>query len=410
MKFRHVVLLTLFLLLCPVGVITFWYLCCPVYEYAPKQPFSGQSIFNPYADFASAIPLKANFHAHSAAWGGLTAGNNAAEAVLEHYRYLDYDIPVISNYQSISRHNHEYPLYIPTYEHGYGIFKFHLLCIGADRVIWHDFPLWNTIDNKQYILDRCQSIARVVVICHPTFTKFLSLEDISRLSNYDLIEVTRGTRLTTEHWDAALSAGRLVFGMSNDDSKCLSREQDYLRRYNLVFVREQTVENVYQSLQNGKIIAILVPVAHDLEQRREISKSVKELLDNIDFDQDTLSVSLNHPAKRIAFIGQNGTVRKEQHDTEQGEYVFTPEDTYIRTEIEFHSGIIFLLNPLVRYDGCLEVYRNLNHISWSKTIFYVTIRFIVFGIIVYFGFRICFGFRFGTKSIQTLIRERNDVS
>ncbi|MGL6225592.1 MAG: hypothetical protein ACRC10_03085 [Thermoguttaceae bacterium] len=380
------------LLLSPFLAIFFGYLLCPVYDFAPNTPFSGPMIYNPYAGLDGLIPLKANFHAHSIAYKGLTDGQDKAEIVYNYYIQQGYDIPGLSNYQSIAPSQHD-RLYIPLYEHGYGIFKFHQLGIGADSVVWQDFPLWSSLDNKQYLLDLVQNKAQVVALCHPAFTKFLSPDDTARLSNYDLIEVTRGEYLTTKHWDAVLSGGRLVFGISNDDSHRLSKEYDYLRRCNLIFVQEPTPEHVYQSLKKGKTIAILIPHFADLEKRTSIGNSLKTLLRNIRLDQDVLSVSLNEPAKRMTFIGQNGQVRHEVTNCQEGTYSFMPDDSYIRTEIEFDSGVVFLLNPFVRYNGQLDIYQNVNRMNMLKTVCYISIRLLVFAVVLYLLVRLVRLFR-----------------
>jgi hypothetical protein len=49
-----------------------------VYNFPNTAPFSGDKIFNPYQN-VSGKTVKANFHAHSKAWAGLTNGRNSAE-------------------------------------------------------------------------------------------------------------------------------------------------------------------------------------------------------------------------------------------------------------------------------------------------------------------------------------------
>jgi hypothetical protein len=50
------------------------------------------------------------------------------------------------------------------------------------------------------------------------------------------------------------------------------------------------------------------------------------------------------------FIGQNGTVRSTVANANRAEYIFSPEDTYIRTEIRTPDATMYL-NPVLRYDG-----------------------------------------------------------
>ncbi|NDC73359.1 MAG: hypothetical protein EBZ62_07915, partial [Sphingobacteriia bacterium] len=70
-------LLVLLVLFVAVG----FYLRSEIYQFAPAQPFSGSSLYNPY-DSMPPLRFKANFHAHSRSWGGLTNGHQSDSTLI----------------------------------------------------------------------------------------------------------------------------------------------------------------------------------------------------------------------------------------------------------------------------------------------------------------------------------------
>ena len=48
-----------------------FYINTTIYNFPEPQPFSGDSIFNPYQNLPDST-FRANFHAHSIAWKGVT--------------------------------------------------------------------------------------------------------------------------------------------------------------------------------------------------------------------------------------------------------------------------------------------------------------------------------------------------
>src|SRR5262245_41260544 len=144
----------------------------PVYAFPPPSPFHGARWYNPYerSTDGAGIWLRANFHAHS--WGLFWTPQ---DPVPEIYGELGYDVPTLSNSMAIAPRRPGEDLYIPTYEHGYGWRKWHFAVIGADRVDYLDFPLFQSASIKQYRLDRLRSNARLLVINHPNLLGAFSL-------------------------------------------------------------------------------------------------------------------------------------------------------------------------------------------------------------------------------------------
>src|SRR5688500_9235929 len=136
-----------------ISILLFQYFLSKHYTYKSQKPFSGDSLYNPYKNLGMSWQ-KANFHAHSRAWMGLTNGHFTPDSVYGKYVELGYSVPIVSNYHLLSDlPNKNASNYIPVYEHGYNRRKTHQLAIGATKVTFYDLPLYQSLDNKQFVLD-----------------------------------------------------------------------------------------------------------------------------------------------------------------------------------------------------------------------------------------------------------------
>ena len=82
-------------------LILFLYSGTTFFDFAETKPFSGTNIYNPYESLP-AQAYKANFHAHSKAWGGITHGSDTDQKVIDAYINKGYDLACLSNYHKIS--------------------------------------------------------------------------------------------------------------------------------------------------------------------------------------------------------------------------------------------------------------------------------------------------------------------
>ncbi|MDD8019323.1 MAG: hypothetical protein PHP42_13205, partial [Bacteroidota bacterium] len=197
--------------------LTYQQLQTDIYDFPNPKPFSGDSIYNPYAHVQGTW-YKANFHAHTKAYSGLTYGTKSARYVIGKYKALDYDIINISDYFSMKNNSSDSDLFLDMYEHGLNIFKTHRLVIGAPSVDYFDFSFNFTLSNKQYVLHRLENECRLLAIAHPEFEDGHTRNDVKYLSGYQCMEVLNHLRTSTAHWDSALSAGKPVWLIAGDDS------------------------------------------------------------------------------------------------------------------------------------------------------------------------------------------------
>ena len=310
-------------------------LFCPSYSFDEPKPFQGSYLHNPYKDMNPDNWIQANFHAHTRRFGGLTNGRvNTNEMLDSVYSALGFDHIGISDYNNINYYDSANASFIPTYEHGYGIFKIHQLCIGAEKVRHLDYFAFQNLSMKQHTLNRLAKQTRLVIPAHPSFVKKGYLvEDMKYLSNYKLMEVLNGFRVSTAHWDSALSNGHLVYLIGNDDSHDVTDIVDVGRRFTMINAPENDSEQLMQALENGNAVGVCFSVKPEETLGQKVQRIKKDLpyITQVELKGDTLLVTASKPFSKIRFIGQNGMELDVQKYKRTGMYVIKQEDNYVRT-------------------------------------------------------------------------------
>lgn len=314
------------------------YTLFPDYRFQTPTPFEGSRLFDPYSG-ATGRWWKANFHAHAYAWRGMTNGHQSAREVRRFYRHLGYDIACVSNYQSIDTGDPGDSDVIPVYEHGYNLHKIHELVIGAKRVTWLDFPLDQSLSDRQYVLDRLDQDGGIVALAHPWLRNGYPTRTLRYLTGYSLMEVARRGVVGADRWDAALSAGHLSWIIADDDEHDLARPGDTGVSWTMIQAPTKHRSDVIAALRAGHTYGV---VGHH---------GVSDVgLREVTLRHDTLVVRTDPGATSFRFIGQNGELRREVRDSMEARYVVRSTDPYVRVEIVTpHTRM--LLNPIIRYDG-----------------------------------------------------------
>ena len=364
----------------------------PSYSFDEPEPFHGTYLHNPYKDMNPDNWILSNFHAHTRQFAGITNGRVNDNEILDSvYSAFGFQHIGISDYNKINYYDSVNPSFIPTYEHGYGIFKIHQLCIGAEKVRRHDFVAFQNLSMKQHTLNRLEKQARLVIPAHPSFVKKGYLvKDMKYLSNYKLMEVLNGFRISTAHWDMALSNGHLVYLIGNDDSHDVMDMWDVAKRFTLVNSPKNEAEHLLQALESGNAIAVDLPVRKEenMEQKIKRMKSDVPYMTQIELCGDTLLISASRQMRKIIFIGQDGKELDVQKDKKTAKYVIRPEDNYVRSVITFKGGATFYLNPITRHESDEIVKQRLDKINYPKTIILWTIYvLVIFALFYIFAIR-----------------------
>ncbi|MCF0063198.1 hypothetical protein MUK70_10535 [Dyadobacter chenwenxiniae] len=314
------------------------YLFCARFQFDDPVPFEGLSIFNPYDSVDAAQWVKCNFHAHSRAWEGFTNGHGSAEDIHEAYKALNYGVHCVSNYHYIDTTHSSDPGYIPAYEHGYNITKTHQLVLGSDKVLWLDYLFPQSVHNKQHVLKHLSESAELVILNHPALKNAYTKEDLSQLNGYDCMEVLSPSVVSIEQWDAALSAGKKVFIVGNDDTHNVLTKNRLGRMCTFINVAANSSKEVLTALKTGRSYGVVIG-AGQLVDSLPFLKSVKVM-------GDTVFIKMSNAANHVTLTGQNGKVLASLDHTDQISYRLSPSDHYSRATFEYENGTKVYLNPV----------------------------------------------------------------
>ena len=322
----------------PLLLAAWLYLWSPVYDFPAPRAFTGARWYNPYASLPGAWD-KANFHAHTIAWGGLTNGHQSPAQLDSAFRAMGFGTRGISNYHEIDTTFRADSAYLPTYEYGYSIRKTHRLAIGARSVNWLDFPLGQARHHQQYIIDRLRPTAALVALNHPRMRNGLTSEDLRWLGNYDFVEAMNPFGDALEEWDSALSSGHAAWILGDDDTHDIARRAQLGVRWTMVGTASTHADSVVAALRTGRHFAV---------------RGHLGVMDNglraLDVRGDTITVRLERAARAIRFVGDRGRVLRAVADADSAAYVAVARDSYVRVEVRSDSTEFFL-NPVVRWDG-----------------------------------------------------------
>jgi len=361
---RYVILLPLttlgYVLFVAILMASIPYALCPVYDAPETTPHSGKTLFNPYSSVNDSLVerrwLKANFHAHSVAWGGLSHGNASVSALSNSYKQLGYDVAAVSNYHRMDTLPDFAEHFISAYEHGYNVRKAHQICVGAKEVVWLDYVFGHWMSQKQHNVKRLKEVTPVVILAHPIWQGAYSPESMRLLTDYDCMEVFNHFRESLELFDSAWSAGRTPWAVGDDDSHDVKATGENGACWTMIYAATPQKDSILQALQQGRCYAVkLNSLLHKRWQglgegrlRDSCLNAVNDCsLQSLRVDGDSLTLTMTGSVVLMRFIGQSGAIRKTVVGDTIAGYRFRPDDTYIRVEI-LSPNTTVVLNPVVR--------------------------------------------------------------
>jgi hypothetical protein len=328
-----------------LSVIFIPYIISPAYRFEDPVAFTGDSFYNPYNNWQNNNYYKANFHYHSNAWGFLTDGRgetNTSENILKQYAAYGYDIAGISNYMRTD------PLSpIPLYEHGTGIKKTHQLVAGSDAVMWLDFILAFKTSHKQFILNLLKTDSNLIVLNHPSWHNAYTFEDIKLLGNYDCMEVLSTNKESLPLWDTALTAGKMVFMMVNDDGHDVNNPEVTGRIFNMIAAEDKNMNSVFDALTKGSAVGYEFPHTGDTIAIAGFHSALI-LPESVVVDSDTVIFTFREKLKSIRLMGDRGKELMVVSDSSVVKYRMQQSDTYVRCEAMMYNGTRIIMNPVIR--------------------------------------------------------------
>ena len=324
------------------------YLLYPRFEIQSPHPFTGTKFYNPYEVTSFSNFLIANFHGHTKEWGGLTNGKGNDYEALRRYDSLGYDLTDLSQYEFLDTLN-ETNNSLDVYEHGINIKKTHQLVIGSHSVVWFDYFLPQTLNQKQYVLNLLAADTNnIIVINHPNLRHGYSTDDLKYLQNYDYLEGIHPRTQSIAHWDTALTYGHPVYIMGNDDYHDIDMDNQLGNCLTILFSDNKSGPSILRTLKQGNTMAVKLNqnLSANLKERGKKINRLRTLFTNYKLSNDTLYLSLNEVAT-IQWIGKNGIVRQKNRSSVSIYHINT-NDTYIRTQILTTDSIEIFLNPIYR--------------------------------------------------------------
>ena len=350
----------------------------PIYRFEGPVPFSGDRIYNPYADLDTSIGWKrACLHTHTKVDKGINECPYYPDVVYSDYMSYGYDILGFTNHQALTPHPIDPSLYIAGYEHGYNLFKFHINAYGVEKVEKFDHFLPVLLSQKQFMIDRLAADGDFVQFNHPNRTLTINRRVMEHLSGYRLIEGDagfgerdhgRGTSLN--HWDEALSAGRYAHNNINDDNHNSKAHASIARRCSWINTPTPYWEDIREELLKGNFYTTRVPDfgAGDTAVKHAENLELPRIKD-IGLKGDTVYMRLSAPASAIRVISQNGTIVDSIFNSSAIQYVMTPEDPYVRMTAWYENGTTVYTNAFARYSEGDSPYREFAHpVRWGMTI------------------------------------------
>jgi hypothetical protein len=334
-----------------IWMIVSQYLFCPQYRFKSGHPFTGQLFYNPYQYIKDDSKwIKSNLHTHTKSWEGLTNGQGTAEEVRKVYDSLDYGVLGISNYQV----NNNSLSSVPVYEHGYNLRKVHQLVVGNSRVTWLDYMFPQTRSNKQYLLTQLGAADNVIILAHPALRHAYSEEDLKLLSGYQCLEVLNPAKRSFAQWDAALSAGNVVFAVGNDDIHNIYNPIRLAKNCTWLYLPDGiNPAGIVAALKEGSGYAMKIGtiIGEGNEQRKERIKSKLPYLKYCKLLGDSLEVKFSNVATQIRFSGDGGEILSVKKAQDSWAYKIKPGNSYVRVSAFFPDGTEIYLNPVFRTNG-----------------------------------------------------------
>ncbi|HOY32817.1 MAG TPA: hypothetical protein PKW80_13145 [Bacteroidales bacterium] len=357
-------------------ITTIPYYNTKIYRFSNPEPFSGEQFYNPYSDIGEKW-VKANFHAHSQAFGGLTKGKNTPSELIERYKSLGYDIICISNYNKLADKTTEQQLFFSTYEHGYNFNWSHQLVINAGSPSFFDFPFFQSKSHKQYIINKLKKDNTIIALAHPSFKHSYRPNDLKYLVNYDCMEAISPVARSVAEWDYALSNGHAVWIIGNDDAHDISDGNNGVC-WTMINTDSICEKDILKSLKKGACCATKGWLGQEMNRITSL-----EVADN------TYELVLEKNADSILLKSDRGKTVATATDSKQISYKIKPSDTYIRAEIfdsePWNGYTKIYLNPVFRIDNAIFTqHRDGTEIQVIKTIIFVFVLFIIHLISIFF--------------------------
>lgn len=327
-----------------IGLVILILLSLPYYKteifnFEEGVSFKGDLFYNPYSEISD-VWLKANFHAHSKLHFGLANGENTPEEMFHRYDSIHYDLPLISNYNSILPNNYNRELYIPAYEHGRNFGTIHQLVLNSEEVENYDFLFYQSKSHKQSVINRQKMAGELLILAHPSFKNGYNKKELRVLNNYDLFEGVSPRASSIELWDEALTHGHAVWATGSDDAH--EKGVNYTGVcWTMVNVNDTNEQAILKALKTGAFYATRGWEAQEMFRLKSVS-----------VDTGIYHLVLDRRVDSVIVKSDFGKIVATATQTDRISYVIQQENSYVRAEIfetePWNTYTKSYLNPVIR--------------------------------------------------------------
>lgn len=351
----------------------------PVFDFQDAKPFSGDFIYNPYAEFDSTYGWsRANFHCHTKVYSIIEECDFSPEETFNFLEPYDFKIATVSNHMKIT------PLVkndliadpVTVYEHGYNLFNNHHLVFNPDKVCFFDYVTPFFASQKQFLTDILLKKCDFVVFNHIQRLRAFNPKQMEKLSGYLLVEGDcnfddGGSELA--YWDIALSAGHYSGNILNDDLHFPDNTEFLARRSTFLNIKGTSYEDLKAAFTSGNFYAMKVPDFGngDVAVKKDMNKNLP-YIEDIGLTGDTIIMNLSQTPELVEAVGQDGIrIPLNRFDGDIYKYTFKESDTYIRLHADFGSAYELYTNPFARsIDGNRPSNNQEHPVNIVKTILY----------------------------------------
>jgi hypothetical protein len=152
------------------------------------------------------------------------------------------------------------------------------------------------------------------------------------------MEVLNPAGTSFPQWDAALSAGKPIFIVGNDDIHNVIKKERLGRMCTFVNADSQSNFKVLNALKKG--------VSYGVEIGQTQHPDSIPTLQQLTIINNTISLQMSDEASKITFIGQNGRNLLSISNTNKAQYILQKGDHYARAVISYSNGTSIYLNPV----------------------------------------------------------------
>jgi hypothetical protein len=188
-----------------------------------------------------------------------------------------------------------------------------------------------------------------------------------------LVEALNHIKFSLPQWDAALSAGRPVCIIANDDNHDIRNVNDYGRLATVVSAGSNQENQILESLQQGKAygLEIYTPDGETHELKVERFHDLPHL-NQCTLQGDTVLLASSQPIHHIKVMHQTGEVFLDSTITpgaEQISFSIANAFSYARIEVEAGNKHRLYLNPIMRSSTGKKPIAQVAQVNPGKTMY-----------------------------------------